>query len=279
MKSSGTWLLAALLVGAATTACAQLQPLPDQPPQRVFGGGERKLAVLWHNAGNGMANVDVSTRILQASSATTAEISKRPWKNLQVLPRQTVLESAPLDFPVVRAETKFLVQWTGASNQILGITETLVYPTNLLGELKSLFNGSILGVLDPYGVLTPVLKQDGIEFINLETTALEDFRGKLAIIGPFHSTTQMQAGLTQRLKKITAAGTAAVWLQPPPGPEAEITPSFYLLPGGKADMVIAQSDLVAHFAENPQSQLNLVRFCKLALDPAPFLIPNLAHQP
>ena len=154
----------------------------------------------------------------------------------------------------------------------------MVYPTNLLRELKPLLNGSALGVLDPEGELQPVLKGDGIEFINLENMALEDFHGRLAIIGPFDSPAQMQPGLAQRIQKIAAAGTAVVWLQPP-DPKAEITPSFYLAPGGKANIVVAKSDLVAHFSENPQSQLALVHFCKLALNPEPFLIPNLALQP
>jgi hypothetical protein len=279
MKLRGTWLLAALLGWAAGPACAQLQPLPGQPAQRVFGGGERKIDVLWHNAGNDTADAEISTWMLQASSATTAPIGETPWKNLSVLPQQTVMESAQLDFPAVKAETKFLVQWTGGSNQLLGITEIMVYPTNLLGELKPLFAKDTLGVLDPNGELMPALKQNGVEFIDLEEKTLEDFRGKLAVIGPFHSRAQMRDGLAQSIRKIAAAGTAVVWLQPPPGPNAELMPSFYIVPGSKAAVVVAQPDLTAHFSDSPQSQLNLVRFCKLALDPKPFLIPNLAIQP
>ncbi|MDR3458259.1 MAG: hypothetical protein P4N60_12490 [Verrucomicrobiae bacterium] len=278
MKLPGTWLLAALLGCTSGPARAQLQPLPDQPPQRVFGGGASKIDVLWHNAGNDMINVDVSTRILQASSATTAEICEVPWKKLQVLPQQTVVESAQLDFPTVKAETKFLVQWIGASNQVLGLTEIRVYPTNLLGELSIIFKEADLGVLDANDELKPMLKQNGVAFLNLGERALEDFHGKLAVIGPFHPLAQMREGLAESLQKIAAAGVAVVWLQPP-GTTEEIMPSFYVVPGTKAAVVVAQADLTAHFSDSPQSQLNLVRFCKLALDPKPFLMPNLASQP
>ena len=278
MKLRGIWLLAALLSWAAGPACAQLQPLPGQPLQRVFGGGERKIDVLWHNAGNKTANVGISARMLQASSATTAEISMTPWKTLQVLPQQTVVESAQLNFPAVKAETKFLVQWIAGSNQVLGLTEIMVYPTNLLGELKTLFKDADLGVLDPDGELKPVLKQNGVPFLSLEETVLEDFHGKLAVIGPFRSSVQMRDGLAQSIRKIAAAGVPVVWLQPPVF-TGEIMPSFYVAAGNKAAVVVAQPDLTAHFSESPQSQLNLVRFCKLALNPEPFLIPNLAYQP
>jgi hypothetical protein len=48
---------------------------------------------------------------------------------LRVLPQQTVLESAQLEFPAVKTETKFLVQWIGR-NDVIGKMEVLVYPTN-----------------------------------------------------------------------------------------------------------------------------------------------------
>lgn len=271
-------MLAALLGCASGTARAQLQSVPDQSSQCVFGGGGRKVDILWHNAGNETARVDFSTQMSQASSATTVVISKAPWKNLQVLPQQTVLESAQLDFPTVKAETKFLVQWIGESNRVLGISEVMVYPTNLLGELKSMFTDADLGVLDLNDEVKPALKQNGVKFLNLDERGLEDFRGRLALIGPFHSPSQMREGLATSIRKIAAAGVAVVWLQPP-GNQDEIRPSFYVVPGGKSAMVIAQTDLTAHFPENPRAQLSLVRLCKLALNPQPFSIPNPAHQP
>ena len=109
--------------------------------------------------------------------------------------------------------------------------------------------------------------------------ALEDFSGKLAIVGPFESKTQMRAGLAQAIQQIARKGTAVVWIQPPANPRDELKPSFYVVPAGKSAVVIVQADLVADFSENPKSQLNLIYFCKLALHPAPLPLPDLSLQP
>ena len=100
----------------------------------------KNISATFHNAGGQDFKNQISTRISQASSATAVSLGERPWKELQVLPGQTVLESAQLDFPAVKAETKFLVQWVQNSNSVIGKTEVLVYPTNLLHELKLLMD-------------------------------------------------------------------------------------------------------------------------------------------
>jgi hypothetical protein len=43
---------------------------------------------------------------------------------------------------------------------------------------------------------------------------------------------------------------------------------------GKAAVVIVQADVIANLPENPQAQLNLIQFARLALHPAP---PRLPH--
>ena len=48
----------------------------------------------------------------------------------------------------------------------------------------------------------------------------------------------------------------------------KIKPSFYVVSEGKGAVVVVQADLVRDFSENPKSQLNLIYFCKLALNPA-----------
>ena len=260
-------------------ACAQLQLLSDREPQRVFAGDARKIAVTWHNAGDKSTGADVRLRLYQTSSATAAPLSEKNWKKIEILPGQTVLESASLDFPTVNAETRFLIQWLEGTNQVVGKTEVLVYPMNLLAELKTLVGEENLGILDPNNELKPLLKQNRVEFSDLGETALEDFQGKLTIIGPFSTKAQMREGLAQTVQKIARKGVAVVWIQPPPGPKDPIKPSFYIVPEGKGSIVVVQADLVARLPENPNSQLNLVYFCKLALNPAPLSLPDLKTQP
>jgi hypothetical protein len=89
----------------------------------------------------------------------------------------------------------------------------------------------------------------------------------------------MREGLAPAIQKITRKGVAVVWIQPPPGPKDQIKPSFYIVPEGKGSVVVVQADLVAKLPENLKSQLNLVYFCKLALNPTPFALPDLKTQP
>jgi hypothetical protein len=279
MKLLRTWLTLVLACGWPGALCAQLQLLPDPEPQRVFAGEARKIAVAWHNDGDEIADAEIHARLYQTSSATAVLLKETLWKKIEILPGQTVLESAQMDFPPVDAKTQFLIQWLWGTNLVIGKSEVLVYPTNLLKELKSLLGEDAPGVLDPNDELKPLLKLSRVDFVDLGETSLEDFRGKLAVIGPFRSKTQVRGGLAQAIQRIAGKGVAVVWIQPLPEPKNKIKPSFYVVPEGKGAVVVVQSDLVAGLSENPRSQLNLIYFSKLALDPEPFPLPDLKTQP
>jgi hypothetical protein len=270
-------------------AFGQLNLATNVEPQRIFFGQAKNISIIIHNIGDQSFAGEVRARIFQTSSATAVQLSESTWKKLQVLPGQTVLESAQLDFPAVKAETKFLVQWLENTNYIIGRTEVLVYPTNLLAELKTLAGDEPLGVFDPQNQLKPLLKNLKLNFTDLENSDLENFSGKLAIIGPFQSKAQMREGLEHQVQALAKKGAAIVWLQPPPAPSPrpspiqwereKLQPSFYSVPEKKIAVVIVQPDLVADLPDNPQSQLNLIYFCKLALHPQPPTLPDLSPQP
>jgi hypothetical protein len=268
-----------MFCGWPVAARSQLQLLPDKLPAAVLAGNARTIPVIWRNAGNKSIAAAMRLRVYQTSSATAVPVKEIPWKKLQLLPGQTVLETARIDFPAVNAETEFLIQWLEATNLVRGETAVLVYPTNLLHELNGLLGKDNPGVLDPNDVLKPLLRQNGVEFSDLDEMALEDFRGHLAIIGPFKSRTQVRDGLTQAIQKIARKGVAVVWIQPPVASSETIKPSFYFVPEGIGTVVVVQSDLVADLAENPRSQQNVNYFCKLALHPALFPLPDLKAQP
>ena len=279
MKSFTTGLLLALAGGWPVVAPAQLQLLPDKELPCVFAGQARPITVVWRNISDKTVDTEIRARLYQTTSATAIPLSEKLWKKIEILPGQTVLESAQVDFPEVRAGTVFLIQWLEDTNRVIGKTEVLVYPTNLLKELKPLLGEDIPAVLDPNDELKPLLKQNHVEFLDLAETPLEDFRGKLAVIGPFQSKTQMREGLAESIQRIARKGAAVVWIQPPTEAKDEIKPSFYIVPEGQGAVVIVQSDLVAGLSENPKSQLNLIYFSKLALNPEPFPLPNLKTQP
>ncbi len=281
MKRLNTWKLFVIACCWPWAALAQLQLLPDKEPQRAFAGNACTVTVVWHNTGDNTAGAEIRARILQTSSATTVRLGEAHWKRLQVLPRQTVLESAQLDFPAVKAETKFLVQWLEGSNSVIGRTEVLVYPTNLLEELKLLVDesGKNLGVLDPKNLLKPSLKSSAVKFVDLAETGLDEFSGKLAMVGPCGPDDPEWNGLANRIGKLAQKGTPVVWIQSPPKKRDKLQPSFYIVSQSRAVVVVVQPELVADLPDNPQSQLNLIYFCKLALNPLPPALPDFSSQP
>jgi hypothetical protein len=279
MKSLNPWILLMLAGCWPGAAPAQLQLLPDQEPQRVFAGVARPITMVWRNVSDNIVDAEIRARLYQTTSATAIPLSEMFWKKIEILPGQTVLESAQMDFPEVRAETAFLIQWLEGTNRVIGKTEVLVYPTNFLKELKPLLGEDAPGILDPNNELKPLLKRSHVDFLDLAETPLEDFQGKLAVIGPFQSKTQMHEDLAQAIQRIAKKGAAVVWIQPPPEPKDKIKPSFYIVPEGRGAVVVVQSNLVAGLSENPKSQLNLIYFAKLALNPERFPLPNLKMQP
>jgi hypothetical protein len=275
-----TTLLAAACCSAGV-ARAQIELVTNATPQCVFFGDARDIAATFHNPGGQDYGKDVRPVVSQASSATAVSLGERPWKFLRVLPQQTVLESARLDFPPVKAETKFIVQWVETPNHVIGKTEVLVYPTNLLHELNVLMEDSedSLGVLDPCNQLKPALKHSAIHFVDLAETELASFHGKLALVGPCGLDDPEWRGLADRIARLAQIGMPVVWIQLPPPKRDKIWPSFYTVLENTNAVVMVQPELVADLPDNPQSQLNLIYFCKLALDPRPPALPELSPNP
>lgn len=274
MKRLNTLILLVVAWGWAETAAAQLQLAPEQHPQRVFAGDGRNISVIFHSIDDKVVEAGLHTRLLQVSSATAIPLDETAWKTLRVLPGQRIIESATLNFPQVKAETRFLVQWLESTNKIIGKTEVLVYPTNLLMDLKPLAGEKPVGLLDPQNQLKPLLKKLDLEFEDLENTGLGSFSGKLTIVGPFNSRKQMPEGLAERIAAFARKGGAVVWIQPPPVHERKLTPTFYTVPHGDGAVVVAQARLVSVLADNPTAQLNLVNLAEYAVRHEPTRLPE-----
>jgi hypothetical protein len=273
------YLTASLLSSGPLTSHAQLQLLYTNETQSVFAGSARRITLTWRNAGDTTLDLALRANLFQASSATAIPLGETPWKHLQILPGQTVIETARLSFPDVKAETRFIVEWLAGSNAVVGITQILVYPTNLLRELNTLAGEEPLGVLDPNNTLKPLLKALSVEFSDFEDAEMKNYVGKLAIVGPFQNKAQMRDGLANQIQALGRRGVGVVWIQPSPEPERNLPqplkPSFYSVPEGTNAVVIVQPSLVSNLAENPQSQLNLIRLSELAQRPQPLRLPNL----
>ena len=281
MRFANIRALLAAACCSAGVARAQMELVTNAAPQCVFSGDARSISATFHNSGGQDFGQDVRTVISQASSATAAPLGETTWKFLRVLSQQTVLESAQLDFPPVRAETKFIIQWICGKAEILGKTEVLVYPTNLLRELKVMMdeNGDNLGVLDPRSQLMPALKRAAIHFVDLSETEMDSYHGRLALVGPCGPDDPEWRGLSDRIARLAKKGTPVVWIQSPPPKRDKLWPTYFVAPENTNAVVMVQPELVADLPNNPQSQLNLVYFCKLAMQPEPFRLPELTTHP
>jgi hypothetical protein len=281
LKTPFITALALVVVAFPRQSGAQLQLISNAAPQSVFFGDARRISATFHNPDAQEFRQTVRFEISQTSSATTIPFGTKPWKELRVLPGQTVLESASLDFPPIKARTKFLVTWVSGEKDTIGHTEVLVYPNNLLDELKLLVKDgqNNLGVLDPHQQLTPALREAGIKFINLEQMELDAYHGKLALIGSCQPNDPEWPGLTQRISKLARNGTPVVWMQLPPPTPDKIWPSFFTVPENTNTVLMVDPALVANLPDNPQAQLDLIYFCRLALHPQPLTLPELTANP
>ena len=248
--------------------------LPEQSPHRLFAGNHRAVTLVVSNTAAKLVEAEIRIRQLQVSAATTTLIKERSWKRLQLFAGQSVNESVALDFPVVRSETRFLIQWIVGASNVIGVSEVMVYSTNLLVQLKTLAGDEPLGVFDPADTLKPLLRAHAVEFQDLIENGTDKFRGKLAIFGPFESKSQMRASLRDDVRALAKLGVAVVWLLPPPEKRAPLKPSFRVVREAEGAVVVAAHDLVTQLAERPEAQLNLLRLAEEALHPTPLTLPE-----
>lgn len=259
-------------------AVGPLEVLSNPSPFVVLGGSPRPLPLSIRNQGTSAVEAQLTARLYQTTSSTAVPLADAAWKKLQLLPGQTVFESATVAFPSVRAETPFLIKWLDDAHRVLGQTLVLVYPTNLLEGLKPLLADEPLGLFDPTGVLKPLFNTVTIEFQDLANHNFTNFTGRLAIVGPFVSRAQVREGLGQQVRKLAERGTGILWIQPPPQHRDKLRPSFYTVLAGKGAVVVAQANLVSSPADNPIAQSNLVYLAQLAVCPQENQLPFEATQ-
>jgi hypothetical protein len=89
----------------------------------------------------------------------------------------------------------------------------------------------------------------------------------------------MGQDLRDRIEAAARKGTSVVWILPHISVHDKLKPSFYSVPVGTNFVVLAHFGLVANLRDNPQSQLNLLRLCRLAINLEPVRLPESATQP
>jgi hypothetical protein len=246
------WFVAALWPLAAT---AQIELVPDAEAPAVFASRPQNLRISLRNVGNTTATSDVQTLLFQLTSATTVPIGKsQPWKRIQILPRQTVLEILSLEFPAVRSSSRFRVELPG-----IGSMEVTVYPNDLLKRLSTLAGEQPLGIYDPDVQLKPLLKQAAVSVADFE---IEPTDSKLAIV--WSKEPSLPDSIASRVK----TGMSAIWIR------SSSTPTTYAVHQGTGVVVVVPASTVRGLADSPAAQLNLIRDAELALEPDALRLPS-----
>jgi hypothetical protein len=227
----------------------------------------RQFPVMWRNDSDQTLAAEVHAQLYQAASATAAPFGQMPWKRLQILPRQTVIESATVQFPAVKAKTQFLIQWLDATNHVLGHTEILVYPTNLLEGLGPLTGRKALGIFDPQNLIKPLLLASALECEDLQRENISHFTGQLAIIAPMSGNDSVSEWARRAVADLTRAGVAVVWIKLESASEEASEPAVYPVTFGGRTAILVRPRVVSHLAESPRAQLNLLRSAQLAFKP------------
>jgi hypothetical protein len=251
-------------LGAAGNGTAQLEVVLSQQALAVFSGDVQSVPVILRNAGEKTVNASLSIRLFQWSATTRMPIGAvQEWKQLTVLSGQTVLEQAAVQFPEVRAATRFEVRWLG-EGQPLGQTMVAVYPTNILKQLGDLAGDRPVGVFDPHEQLTPLWRALKLEFDDLtEGQRLETWRGRIALIGPFDPKQTIPAGYSKHAAALAERGIGVVLLATNSAPELRATVLVVNSPR-RGRLVMASPETVAGIATNAASQLALLRLARLA---------------
>jgi len=234
-------------------AAAQLELVPGDV-QHVFADNPQTVRVVFRNPTDNPVTTELSTRLWQISSGAVMPVGEaRPWKKLEVLPQQTVLEAIELTFPEVRAPTRFRVQWGE-----LGRTDVTVYPANLLKQFETLAGDDALAVWDPDDHLRGLLKAAKTEFADYESETPD---ARLAIVWT------PNARLPDTIRERVLKGMTAVWVRP--RKLSVVTVSAV----GRGTILIVPETVLAKLAESPATQWELVRLANLALRPEHWQVP------
>lgn len=262
-------LFAGFMACSLAAPALALEVIRSPEPQHVFADGQRTVEVRFRNDAAEPARVEVRLQLLQLTSATAAPVGgARSWKALTVLPGQTVLESALIEFPKVRVSTRFAARWLDVGGKVLGVTEVWAHPENLLDALKLLAGGQPVGLADETGALRPVLAARGISVSELNSAEhWNEFRGRLALIVSKPEANQGELRLGAAALARAKEGLAVVWFQTPPAISPPAPPLVERVRVGRGVVVLAPVSALAGLDRSAAAQLILVRLAELALAP------------
>jgi len=208
-------LAALLLASAIFPARAALEIIAPDEPQIIFSGTPAAAFLKIRNPAAERAESEYSLRLVQLSSSTAMPVGEiQPWKKIEVLGGQTVLETAPVTLPEVRAMTAFRLEISSLGHVVARIP-LLGYPPDTLSRMKDYTGEMGIGLQDPDGKLKPALAKAGITISDLELSDLgAGFQGRLAIVGPYAARKATDSEWKDLATKLAGRGVGVVVLLP-----------------------------------------------------------------
>ena len=156
---------------------APLQLRAPTEPLIVFAGQTSAASLYIHNSDTNARSAAVRLRLFQLSSATKLPFGSFPARELQIPAGLTTLLENAVEFPHVRAATRFQLEWGSPQGNSARQFATAV-PTNLLEELETLSAPQPLGLYDPQDRFAPVLAG-----LKVKTTRLSNFSDLAVMAG------------------------------------------------------------------------------------------------
>jgi hypothetical protein len=254
-------LLLALSWAARASHAAGLEWVPDTTAQALFEGKARQVRAVFKNNGGSDFQSKLTTRLWQASSTTAVPADQtKSQGSLHIPPGETILKMVEVDLPAVRGQTPFLLQWADEQNTIIAKTSVIVFPLQLLKELKVLAGESGVGIMDPQNIFKPWFRKSEVDYTDLQSTELEVFTGKLVIFdGDAGDEKHTDARLLSKARK----GSSILWIRHSKGTRLE--PSSFLKRTSGAAIVVTDSKNFIDFDNNPMAHLNLTRLARWAV--------------
>lgn len=243
-----------------------IQVLPADTPLCFFAGETVPVSLKLRNNGTNSETLDLGVKISQAASRVVMPIGTHSVKALTLLPGQTVLETAAVTLPEVRAETTFVLQWLRGTNVVIGVTKLTASPRGALAELEQLGAGKPIALIDPDNFVREVLGVAGVETVDLDPEQPTGLGSRLAIFCPGNSNPEFSKNLAHGAQSLVNDGVGVVWICPPGVNRQALAPSIEVTRGrGEHVLILAERGLLWDLAASPCAQKRLVQMARIAL--------------
>lgn len=264
MMRKFTILLLTLLLQHTT---AQPSPVAPKSLPALFPGLHR-LSLVWTNATAQAIDTSIKGQLFQTSSELALLLPNHIEGTLRLLPHQAAFVPVSVDAPAVQAKTRFLIAWEDAT-QNLGKTEFEVYPRDILRELQTIAGEQSAGLVTTNETFQQAFLKAAVQYRLINKDEMQTYDGKLLIVDD-------DSILKQTVLAAARRGVTVVTVTSNDG--EILTPSFSLTPCGRGVAIFVQRQFLENFDTNPESQLRLVKLCRMAKISAHKDFPALSKE-